>query len=166
LLVCAGEALSFRKKSGSATIIAGVGDTGKQPPIIVREWTIDRERFKDIVLPSYSNLYTMMKHNVEMLVSPVPDARNKAWVGMSGRHLVNVHETADIKPLRWGAPSFIRQMAEEWARAGISGCHVYPMVSWLWPQSLDQADPPLLTTERDHQLQAWAVYVEFQPEGR
>jgi hypothetical protein len=160
LLVCAGEALSTGKEEWIRdVIIAGVKDTGKQPPIIVREWTMDRERFREIVSPSYANLYTMMKHNVEMLVSPVPDARNKAWVGLGGHHLVNVHENADVKPLRWASPSFIRQTAEEWARAGISGCHVYPMVSWLWPYCLDRTEPPLLTTDRDGLwLQAFGRY--------
>jgi hypothetical protein len=160
LLVCAGEALSVGKEEWIRdVIIAGVKDTGKQPPIIVREWTIDRERFREIVWPSYSNLYTMMKHNVEMLVSPVPDGRNREWIGPGGHHLINVHENADVKPLRWASPSFIRQTAEEWVKAGASGCHVYPMVSWLWPYCLDRTDPPLLTTDRDGMwLQAFGRY--------
>ena len=160
LLVCAGEALSVQKEEWIRdVIIAGAKDTGKQPPIIVREWTIDRERFKEIVLPSYSNLYTMMKHNVEMIVSPYPDARNKAWIALGNQHFINVHENGDVKPLRWAAPSFIRQMVEEWAKAGVSGCHVYPMVSWQWPQSLDRTDPPLSTLDRDWMwLQAFGRY--------
>lgn len=160
LLVCAGEALETKKEEWIRdVIVAGIKDSGKEPPLIVREWTIDRERFKEIVVPSYSNLYTMMKHNVEMVVSPVPDPRHTAWSKLTSHHLVNLHENADVKPLRWGSPPFIREMVQEWLKIGVAGAHIYPMVSWLWPESLDRVEPPLLTIDRDWiWLQAFGRY--------
>lgn len=160
LLVCAGEALETGKEEWIRDVIVqGIMDSGKQPPLIVREWTIDLDRFKNIVLPSYSNLYTMMKHNVEMVVSPVPDPRNREWTKLGPHHLINVHENGDIKPLRWGSPSFIQEMVQEWLKIGVVGAHVYPAVSWQWPVTLDNTVPPLLTIDRDWiWLQAFGRY--------
>jgi hypothetical protein len=150
LLVCAGEALSVKQEEWIRdVIIPGVTDSGKEPPIIVREWTIDRDRFRDIVVPAYQNLYTMMKHNVEMIVSPHPDPRNEAWTKIGREHIVNLHEVADVKPLRWGSPAFIREMIQYWDGMGIAGTHAYPMVSWEWPYTVDKVEPKLLTLDRD-----------------
>jgi len=150
LLVCAGEALDVGKEEWTRdVIIAGVKDAGKEPPIIVREWTVDRDRFRDIVVPAYKNLYTMMKHNVEMIVSPHPDPRNANWTKLGRYHLVNVHEVADVKPVRWGSPTFIQEAAQHWKEIGIAGTHIYPMVSWGWPYTLDRVSPQLLTLDRD-----------------
>lgn len=150
LLVCAGEALSVKQEEWIRdVIIPGVKDAGKEPPIIVREWTIDRDRFKEIVVPAYRNLYTMMKHNVEMIVSPLPDPRNEAWTKIGREHIVNLHEVADVKPLRWGSPAFIREMIQHWRETKIAGTHAYPMVSWEWPYTLDKVEPKLLTLDRD-----------------
>lgn len=150
LLVCAGEALSVNQEEWIRDVIVpGVKDAEKEPPILVREWTIDRQRFKDIVVPAYRNLYTMMKHNVEMIVSPHPDPRNEDWTRLGRHHIVNVHENADVKPLRWGSPAFVREMVQHWLEIGVSGAHVYPMVSWDWPYALDKVEPKLLTLDRD-----------------
>jgi hypothetical protein len=150
LLVCAGEALEVKKEEWVRdVIIPAVKDAGKEPPIIVREWTIDRDRFKEIVVPAYQNLYTMMKHNVEMIVSPHPDPRNEAWTKIGHQHLVNLHEVADVKPLRWGSPVLLQEMIRHWREMGIAGIHVYPMVSWGWPYTEDRTEPRLLTLDRD-----------------
>lgn len=150
LMACAGEALQVNREEWIRdVIIAGIKDSGKEVPLIVREWMIDRDRFAEIVVPAYDKLYTMMKHNVEMLVSPVPDPRHRYWSGLGG-HQVNVHENSDIKPLRWGSPSFIREMVEHWLNMGVAGAHIMPpSVSWQWPVCLDKVDPPLLATQRD-----------------
>ena len=150
LLVCAGEALDVKKEEWVRdVIIPGVKDAGKEPPIIVREWTIDRDRFKEIVVPAYQNLYTMMKHNVEMIVSPHPDPRNEAWTKLGRYHIVNLHEVADVKPLRWGSPPFLQETVQHWREMGIAGTHAYPMVSWGWPYTEDKTEPRLLTLDRD-----------------
>jgi hypothetical protein len=150
LLVCAGEALERNKEEWIRdVIIAAIKETGKQPPLIVREWTIDFDRFKKIVVPAYRNLYTMMKHNVEMVVSPIPNPHNRRWTTLSSHHFINLHENADIKPLRWGSPWFVQEMVESWLKLGVQGAHIYPLASWLWPHTLDRVDPALLTIDRD-----------------
>lgn len=149
IMITAGESLQVRKEEFVRdAIIPGLKDSGKNPPLIVRQWTIDPIRYRDIIRSAYDNLYTMMKHNTEMLVSPYPDPRNKTWVSY-GRHIINVHENADVKPFRWASPRFVQQMTQQWKEMGVAGFQVYPMVSWQWPTSLDRADPPLNTISRD-----------------
>jgi hypothetical protein len=150
LMVTAGEALRVnREEFVRDAIVAGIEDTGLHPPLIVRQWQIDPDRFHDIVRPTYDNLFTMMKHNTEMLVSPYADPRNKTWVSFGLNHIVNVHENADVKPLRWGSPLFIHQMMDLWKQMGVAGFHLYPMMSWQWPDNLDRVSPPLDTVDRD-----------------
>ncbi len=165
LMLTAGEALSVKQEEWIRdAIIPGIHDSGRTPPLIVRQWTIDPYRFREIVRPNYENLYTMMKHNTEMIVSPYPDPRNATWISFGQNHIVNVHENGDIKPFRWGSPVFIQQMVKIWKSMGVAGMHLYPAVSWDWPMSLDRADPPLLTLDRDWiWLKAFGRYT-WQPE--
>ncbi len=148
LMLTAGEALRVKPEEFVRdAIIAGIKDTGKHPPLIVRQWTIDPYRYRDVIKPNYDNLYTMMKHNTEMIVSPHPDPRHKTWIAFGQSHLVNVHENSDLKPFRWGSPVFIQQMTAIWKEMGASGFHLYPATSWLWPAALDRV--PLSTIDRD-----------------
>jgi hypothetical protein len=150
LMLTAGEALHIKAEEFVRdAIIAGIKDSGKHPPLIVRQWTIDPYRFRDVIKPNYDNLYTMMKHNTEMIVSPYPDPRNATWISFGQSHIVNVHENGDIKPFRWGSPVFIQQMTGIWKSMGVAGFHLYPAVSWDWPITLDRADPQLSTIDRD-----------------
>lgn len=150
LMLTAGEALNVNAEEYVRdVIIAGIKDTGKHPPLIVRQWTIDPYRFRDIILPNYDNLFTMMKHNTEMLVSPYPDERNKIWVSFGKQHIVNLHELGDIKPFRWGSPLWIAQAVQNWQALGFSGFHVYPPTSWMWPSALDRTEPRLNVIDRD-----------------
>jgi hypothetical protein len=150
LMLTAGEALHIKAEEFVRdAIIAGIKDSGKHPPLIVRQWTIDPYRFRDVIKPNYDNLYTMMKHNTEMIVSPYPDPRHATWISFGQNHIVNVHENGDIKPFRWGSPVFIQQMTGIWKSMGVAGFHLYPAVSWDWPITLDRADPPLSTIDRD-----------------
>ena len=150
LMLTAGEALHVNAEEYVRdVIIPGIKDTGKRPPLIVRQWTIDPYRFRDIILPNYDNLFTMMKHNTEMLVSPFPDERNRTWVSFGKNHIVNLHELGDVKPFRWGSPVWIAQAVQNWQAFGFSGFHVYPMTSWTWPAALDRTDPPLTVIDRD-----------------
>jgi hypothetical protein len=163
LMLTAGEALRVKPEEFVRdAIIAGIKDTGKHPPLIVRQWTIDPYRYRDIIKPNYDNLFTMMKHNTEMIVSPYPDPRHKTWISFGQSHLVNVHENSDLKPFRWGSPLFIQQMTSVWKQMGASGFHLYPATSWLWPAALDRA--PLSTIDRDRiWIQAFGRY-GWQPD--
>jgi hypothetical protein len=150
LLVCAGEALREEREEWVRDVILdAVKDTGKNPPVIVREWNITPDRYKNIIAPSYPNLLTMMKHNVEMIVSPRPDPRNKTWVELGHGHVINLHMLADVQPFRWGSPSFIREMIQHWVEIGASGAHIYPQVTFNWPLALDRTGAPLRELDRD-----------------
>jgi hypothetical protein len=160
LMLTAGEALRVKQEEYVRdAIVAGIRDSGKHPPLIVRQWAIDADRYREIVKPSYDNIYTMMKHNTEMLISPHPDERNRTWVAFGQNHIVNLHENSDIKPFRWASPVFIQQMVSNWHRWGVSGIHLYPLVSWQWPVSLDRGDPPLVAIDRDRDwIEAFGRY--------
>ena len=150
LMLTAGEALNVKAEEYVRdTIIPGILDTGRKPPLIVRQWTIDPYRYRDIIKSNYDNLFTMMKHNTEMIVSPHPDPRNNTWISYGQNHIINVHELGDLKPFRWGSPVWIQQMVDIWKEMGVSGFHLYPMTSWMWPAALDRADPPLSVVDRD-----------------
>jgi type 1 glutamine amidotransferase len=150
LMLTAGEALNVKREEFIRdAVIAGIRDSGKNPPLIVRAWSISFERYRDVVKDQYSNLFTMMKHNTEMIDSPYPDPRNRDYIGLGQHHIVNVHENSDVKPFRWASPVFIQQMVHIWQEWGVEGFHLYPMVSWQWPVSLDRTDPPLSTIDRD-----------------
>ena len=113
LMLTAGEALHIKSEEYVRdVIVAGIKDTGKKPPLIVRQWWIDPTRYRDIIRPSYDNLYTMMKHNTEMIVSPYPDPRHATWLSYGQSHIVNLHELGDVKPFRWGSPVWIQQMVQ------------------------------------------------------
>ncbi len=150
LMLTAGEALHVKSEEWVRdAVIAGIKETGQHPPLIVRQWTIDPDRFRRVIKPNYDQLYTMMKHNTEMIVSPYPDPRNSTWISFGQNHIINVHENGDIKPFRWGSPVFIQQMVRIWISMGVAGMHLYPAVSWDWPLSLDRTEPRLSTINRD-----------------
>jgi len=161
LYVCPGEALrsKYQPEWIRDVIIAAARRSGKNPPVVVRDWTLDAKRFKQICVGQYDNLYTELKHNVEMIVSPVPNPRHAKWKNVAKKHIVNLHEIADVKPFRWGSPLYIREMVGEWKKIGLDGAEVYGMVSWRWPYALDKLEPEqsdfwpegpkLLTFERD-----------------
>jgi hypothetical protein len=165
LMLTAGEALHIRAEEYVRdVIVAGIKDTGKKPPLIVRQWWIDPERYRDIIRPSYDNLFTMMKHNTEMIVSPHPDPRHATWLSYGQSHIVNLHELGDVKPFRWGSPVWIQEMVSIWKGMGIAGFHLYPMTSWMWPEALDRTEPPLSVIDRDRiWIEAFGRY-GWQPE--
>jgi hypothetical protein len=165
LMLTAGEALHVKSEEYVRdVIVAGIKDTGKKPPLIVRQWWIDPNRYRDIIRPSYDNLYTMMKHNTEMIVSPHPDPRHATWLSYGQSHIVNLHELGDVKPFRWGSPVWIQEMVHIWKTMGMSGFHLYPMTSWMWPDALDQTEPHLSVIDRDRiWIEAFGRY-GWQPE--
>lgn len=166
LYLCPGEALlpEYQPEWIRDVIIAAAKAAGTHPTIVVRAWGMDELKFKKFCAGQYDKLYTEGKHNIEKLVSPVPDPRHRQWKELTGKHVVNVHETSDIKPLRWGSPKFIHEMVSEWKKAGIDGAEIFGQVSWRWPYTLDKLEPDqetfwpegpkLLTFERDWIWQA------------
>ena len=105
-MLTAGEALQVKHEEFVRdAVIAGIRDSGKHPPLIVRQWHIDPYRYRDIVKPAYDNLFTMMKHNTEMLVSPYADPRNKTWISFGQSHIINVHLNTDAVALPLGLPA-------------------------------------------------------------
>jgi hypothetical protein len=171
LYVCPGEVLQSKYTAQwiHDVIIPAAKASEKHPRIVVRYWGLDGEGFKKQCVPEYDNFYTELKHNVEMVVSPVPDARH-ATVKVAKKHIVNLHEVADIKPFRWGSPIFMQEMVSEWKKIGIDGAEVYGLISWRWPYALDRLEPQqegywpsgkkLLTFERDAiWLQAFGRYL-------
>ncbi len=161
LYVCPGEQLAQRYTAPwiRDVILAAARQSGKHPRIVVRYWGLDAAGFQRLCAGQYDNFYTEMKHNVEMVVSPVPDPRHASCKNVAKKHIVNLHEMADLKPFRWGSPHFVQEMVGEWKKAGIDGAEVYCMVSWRWPYALDKLEPQqnslspagrkLLTFERD-----------------
>jgi hypothetical protein len=143
LYVCPGEALNQQYTAAwiHDVILAAAKESKLNPTIVVRVWGLDPDGFKKLCVPAYENLYTELKHNVEMVVSPVPDRRHAQWWNVAKKHIANLHEVADLKPFRWGSPMFIHEMASQWKKAGLDGAECYGMISWRWPYSLDKLEP-------------------------
>ncbi|MBN2580292.1 MAG: hypothetical protein JXB10_14980 [Pirellulales bacterium] len=143
LYVCPGESLrrQYTAEWIRDVILAAAKASGQHPTIVVRDWCLDVDGFKKRCVPAYDNLYTELKHNVEMVVSPVPDPRHARWKDVAKKHIVNLHEVADIKPFRWGSPRYIQEMVAEWKKAGVDGAECYGTISWRWPYSLDKLEP-------------------------
>jgi hypothetical protein len=160
LYVCLGEAL---KKDQTywmdEVILAGVRESGKHPPIILRSHPIHDEILRVLkdVKPHYDNLSTETKHNDEMYAVPEPDPDNEVWIRESGSHIISVHLMGDLKPFRWSPPSFIQETARDQQRMGAKGVQVYPLWVWNWPHSADSAR--LLQIDRDWLwYAAWGRY--------
>ena len=172
LYVCPGERLhpQYQPEWIRDVVLSAAKSSGNNPMVVVRDWYLDPERFEKVCVGQYDNLYTETKHNVEMIISPVPAPRHQIWKNVAGRHIVNLHEVADVKPFRWGSPTFIQEMVSEWKKVGIDGAEVYGLVSWRWPYALDRLEPDqqpfwppgkkLLTFERDRiWLEAFGRYL-------
>ncbi|MHC4441858.1 MAG: carbohydrate-binding protein [Planctomycetota bacterium] len=159
LYVCPGEKLQseYQPEWIRDVILKAAEDSGRNPWVVVRDWGLSAAVFKEKC--HYDNLFTELKHNCEMMVSPSPDPRHALWVDGKHKHIVNLHEASDVKPFRWGSPVFIQEMVREWKKAGLDGAELYGRMSWRWPYTLDKlspdqkrfwpAGPKLLTFERD-----------------
>jgi hypothetical protein len=139
LYVCPGEVLSREHQPEwfRDVIYETAQKSGLNPLIVVRDWSINPEVYK----LGYGNLYTTLKHNVEMIQSPVPDKKHKHFQEVGRKNIVNLHEISDIKPFRWGSREFIYEMINEWRKVGAQGAEVYGMVSWRWPYTMDKLEP-------------------------
>ena len=160
LYVCLGEAL---KKDQSywmdEVILAGVKESGKHPPVILRSHPVHDEILRVLrdVKPHYDNLSTETKHNDEMYAVPEPDPDNEVWIRESGSHIISVHLMGDLKPFRWAPPSFIQETARNQQRMGAQGVQIYPLWVWYWPYTADRTR--LLQVDRDWLwYAAWGRY--------
>jgi hypothetical protein len=159
LYVCLGEALQKDQSPWmDDVILAAVKDSGKRPPVILRNWALhdDLHILKNAVA-SYDNLYTEMKQNEEMYAVPEPDPANIRWIEHSQGHIINVHLMGNLKPFRWAPPSFIQETAKDQQKMGAKGVQVYPLWVWYWPYSADRER--LLQIDRDWLwYAAWGRY--------
>ena len=138
-------------------LLAGVKDTGKSPPVILRQHDIGGVDVLEKALAVYDNLYTEMKHNDELYTVPQPLPGNADWIKRSRRHIINVHLMGNLKPFRWAPPSFIRETALAQQMMGARGLQVYPLWVWNWPVSADRER--LLQIDRDWLwYAAWGRY--------
>lgn len=159
LYVCLGEALQKDQSSWmDKVILAGVKESGKRPPVILRNWALhDDLRILENADASYNNLHTEMKQNDEMYSVPKPDPANIRWIQHSPSHIISVHLMGNLKPFRWGPPSFIQETAKDQQAMGAKGVQVYPLWVWYWPYSADRTR--LLQIDRDWLwYSAWGRY--------
>jgi len=159
LYVCLGEALHQNQSEWmDDVILAGVKDSGKRPPVILRNWALhDGLQILKNAVANYSNLHTEMKHNDEMYAVPEPDPANVEWIQHSPSHIINVHLMGNLKPFRWAPPSFIQETAKDQQAMGAKGVQVYPLWVWYWPYSADRNR--LLQIDRDWLwYAAWGRY--------
>ena len=160
LYVCLGEALTKdRTYWMDEVILAGVKDSGKHPPVILRSHPFHNEILSVLkqVKFHYDDLSTEMKHNEEMYAISAPDPDNEEWIQQSRKHIISVHLMGNLKPFRWGAPSFIQETARRQQRMGAQGVQVYPLWVWYWPYAADRTR--LLQIDRDWiWYAAWGRY--------
>ena len=160
LYVCLGEALQKDQSYWmDDVILAGVKDSGKHPPVILRNWALGNEGLRILkeAKAHYDDLYTEMKHNDEMYAVTTPDPDNAEWIRQSRKHIFNVHLVGNLKPFRWASPSFVQETAKAQQQMGAQGVEVYPLWVWDWPNSADTT--PLLQIDRDWLWYAvWARY--------
>lgn len=159
LYVCLGEALQKDQSYWmNEVILAGVKDSGKHPPVILRNWALhDGLQILKNAAASYDNLHTEMKHNDEMYAVPEPDPANVEWINHSPGHIISVHLMGNLKPFRWAPPSLIQETARDQQEMGAKGVQIYPLWVWNWPYSADRQQ--LLQTDRDWLwYAAWGRY--------
>lgn len=143
LYVCPGESLGLEYQESwfRDVIFATAQETGRNPPLVIRDWTLDPE-FQEKLPDLYPNLYSELKHNDETITSPWPDERHQRWAGVLQGHIVNLHDPADATPYHEGSPRLLGEMVRRWREAGFfSGSWWYPPQSWIWPKTLDRVEP-------------------------
>jgi hypothetical protein len=170
LMMTLGEALAPRNGAEwlTKTIIPGVLDSGRKPPIIVRAHATDIDAAIHQALPLYPNIFTMHKWNGESLTwtdirGGVLELHEKL-VALGSQHIANVHLLSNLEPFRWGSPEYVQETVHNMVRHGIRGLHLYPLRYWEWPVSADNTKPLLLQMDRDWiWFETWARYA-WNPE--
>ena len=154
LYVCPGESLGLehQQKWFEEVIFRVAAESGKNPKLIIRDWTLDPE-FQEALPRLYPNLYSELKHNDETITSPWPDLRHRKWKGVLKGHIINLHDPADAVPYRVGSPRLFNEMVGHWKDEGyFMGSWFYPPQAWVWPGTLDrlaEGEAEYLAFERD-----------------
>ena len=122
LYICPGETLaaSHQLEWFRDVIFKAAKDSGKNPLLIIRDWTMNMD-FRKQIPALYENCYSELKHNDESFTSPVPDRRHMQWRNLLKGHVVNLHgPPMDLQPMRWASPLFIQETARNWRAWGSS----------------------------------------------
>jgi hypothetical protein len=173
LMICMGEALQGndnQKQWLCEVLLPGVKDGMKlaglseEPPVVLRTHATDLRLYMADALKVYKNIYTEAKFNGESLTTWEPRGKRQqvhlAMSKLGSTHLINVHILANLEPFRYGAQRFIQKCVQAGRdRLGAKGLHLYPLFYWNWPDSPDEATPPLKQWERDWiWFEAWGRY--------
>ncbi|MDQ8179372.1 hypothetical protein [Pelagicoccus sp. SDUM812005] len=153
LYVCPGESLGLEFQKGwfEDVIFKVAKETGREPLLIIRDWTLDPD-FMEALPSLYGNLYSELKHNDETITSPWPDTRHRKWKGKLKGHIINLHDPSDVVPYRVGSPKLFNEMVGHWKDEGyFKGSWFYPPQAWVWPNTVDvlPEGESLLGFERD-----------------
>ncbi len=156
-----GEALARQHTENwlNHVVIPSLKRGGARGPIWLRAWGrgIDLPIAQSIAT-AHPDVSMERKFNVEMLAAPQEDPDNRAWAALTGKHVVNIHEIANLAPFRWWSPSFIRKSVESAIETGANGVHVYARRAWRWPDGAEP-DQPFPQWQRDrYWYEAWGRY--------
>lgn len=142
LVVCMGELLREEDQGRwlEEVILQGVSEGAQAsgslfPPVILRGHQFAIENHFDQAKMLYPNLWTMYKHNDEMLMSHKTCDRNCELAERYSSHIVNVHLCSNLEPFTWSGARFIQKTAKEVVKQGGTGLHIYPLRYWDWPDS-------------------------------
>jgi len=144
LYICPGETLatSHQVQWFRDVIFRAAKDSGKNPLLIIRDWTLNMD-FRKQMPALYENCYSELKHNDESFTSPVPDRRHEQWRGVLKGHIVNLHgPPMDLQPMRWASPMMIRETVTNWRDMGyVKGAEIYALSCFDWPYTQDKLTP-------------------------
>lgn len=141
LYICPGETLATSHQLAwfRDVIFKAANDSGKNPLLIIRDWTLNLD-FRRQIPELYENCYSELKHNDETFTSPVPDRRHEQWRGLLKGHIVNLHgPPMDLQPIRWASPVMIQETVANWSRMEyVKGAEVYALSCFDWPYTQDK----------------------------
>ena len=141
LYICPGETLATSRQLEwfRGVIFQAAKDSGNNPLLIIRDWTLNME-FRKQIPALYENCYSELKHNDESFTSPVPDRRHAQWRGLLKGHVVNLHgPPMDLQPMRWASPLLIHETVTNWHDMGyVKGAEIYALSCFDWPYTQDK----------------------------
>ena len=144
LYICPGETLATSRQLEwfRDVIFKAAKESGKNPLLIIRDWTLNME-FREQIPSLYENCYSELKHNDETFTSPVPDRRHEQWRDLLKGHVVNLHgPPMDLQPMRWASPVLIRETVTNWRDMGyVKGAEIYALSCFDWPYTQDKLTP-------------------------
>lgn len=153
LYICPGEALDREHQRDwfRDVIFAAAKRSGQHPLLVVRAWHCSTELLQSC-REDYDRVYTELKHNDELVVSPYAELRHKGMLSKGLRHIANMHLNADVTPFRWGSWRYIHEIVNDWKTTGLSGGEIQHLVNWPWrgpsdknrgnwPYTMDKLEP-------------------------